>query len=249
MTAAPSDMRAERGEPEPPSDETRAALPEIIHLPYEPPPPPEPPAAAPGKPRRSGRMKGRHFGPRPVDDPRTRRIFVRVTPAQLAALKAAAQEVGLSVSAFVCLRTLGDPGPRALRHKPGGDRALRAQLMAALGRSGNNVNQLLRRVGAYDFTGQPELLAMQEVMAAAHRAHHELVAAIIAEKPGSERALRPQLIAALDQSGNELNQLLRRVNAYDFRGIPELLDMREAMTAAHRAHHELVAASSAEMGY
>jgi hypothetical protein len=38
------------------------------------------------------------------------------------------------------------------------------------------------------------------------------------------------------------------VNSYDFRGNPELLEMVRAMTAAHTAHHALVAAIKADMG-
>ena len=71
--------------------------------------------------------------------------------------------------------------PRAHRAKPDRDRVLLAQMMAALGRSGNNLNQLLRRVNSYDFRGHPELLEMAAAMKAAHAAHHELVAAIKAE--------------------------------------------------------------------
>jgi hypothetical protein len=61
-------------------------------------------------------------------------------------------------------------------------------------------------------------------------------------KPRLEMAQHAQIMAALGRSGNNLNQLLRRVNAYDFRGIPQLVEMVRAMTAAHEAHHTLVAA-------
>jgi uncharacterized protein (DUF1778 family) len=163
---------------QPQPDETGAAP--IIHLPDLSQPDPEPPSPRQG-PRRSGKMKGRHFGPRPVSDPRTERIDLRVTPAQRAAFKAAAEEAGLSVAAFICLRTLGEAGPRAHPAKPDRDRVLLARMMAALGRSGNNLNQLLKQVNRYDFRGQPELIEMHRAMKAAHAAHHELVAAIKAE--------------------------------------------------------------------
>ena len=43
-------------------------------------------------------------------------------------------------------------------------------------------------------------------------------------------------------------QLLRRVNSYDFRGHPELVDMQTAMKAAHAAHRELCEAIMSELG-
>jgi hypothetical protein len=76
----------------------------------------------------------------------------------------------------------GTPGPRAQRRKrPDRNWALLAQMLAAQGRSGNNLNQLLRRVNSYDFRGIPELCEMVEAMKAAHAAHKELCAAIMAE--------------------------------------------------------------------
>jgi hypothetical protein len=171
----PDDLR------QPQAGETRAgASPAIIHLPdqSQPEPMPSPPRQGP---RRSGKMKGRHFGPRPVTDPLSARFNVRCRPEFLARLTAAAEASGLSLSAFVC-EQLGElPGPRAHRAKPDRDRVLLAQMMAALGRSGNNLNQLLRRVNSYDFRGHPELLKMAAAMTEAHAAHHKLVAAIKAE--------------------------------------------------------------------
>jgi hypothetical protein len=46
----------------------------------------------------------------------------------------------------------------------------------------------------------------------------------------------------------DLNQLLQKVNRYDFCGHPELIEMHRAMKAAHVAHHQLVAAIMAELG-
>jgi hypothetical protein len=166
---------------QPQADETAAgALPAIIHLPDLSQPEPTPPTPRPAG-RHTGRMKGRHFGPRPVADPRSARLQIRCTPATQQKALAAAQAENLSVSAYVCALIDGTPGPRAHRAKPDRDRVLLAQMLAALGRSGSNLNQLLKRVNAYDFRGQPELLEMQPAMKAAHSAHHELVAAIKAE--------------------------------------------------------------------
>jgi hypothetical protein len=155
-------------------------LPSIIHLPDQSQPEPAPPPPRQG-PRRSGKMKGRHFGPRPVADPRSARLQIRCTPRTQQKALAAAQAEGLSVSGYVCALIDGTPGPRARRAKPGPDEAAQARILAGLGRSGNNLNQLLQKVNSYDFRGQPELLEMRRVMMAAHAAHHELVAAIKAE--------------------------------------------------------------------
>jgi hypothetical protein len=159
--------------------EETGALPAIIPLPDLSQPEPERPPP-PNAGRHTGRMKGRHFGPRPVDDPRSERIDLRVTPAQKAAIQTAADEAGLSVAAFLCLRAIGSPGPR-VRRSPGPDAANTARIVAALGRSGSNLNQLLQKVNAYDFRGHPQLLEMHRAMTAAHAAHHALVAAIKAD--------------------------------------------------------------------
>jgi hypothetical protein len=150
----------------------------------------------------------------------------------------------------------GKPGPRAHRSKPGPEAGNTARIVAALGRSGNNLSQLLQKVDAYDFRGIPALLDMAEAMKAADAAHHELVAAIKAKldrrkhrsQPGPDTDTAARIVADLNRSGNDLNRLLQKVNAYDFRGVPALLDMAEAMTAAHAAHHELVAAIKTELG-
>jgi hypothetical protein len=126
-------------------------------------------------------MKGRHFGPRPVPDPLNARFNVRCKQEFLDRLLTAAAAAGLSLSAFVC-RELGElPGPRAHRAKPSLDETAYARILAALGRSGNNLNQLLQKVNRYDFCGHPELIEMHRAMKAAHVAHHQLVAAIMAE--------------------------------------------------------------------
>jgi len=166
----------------PPRDFTEPApareAPDTIHLPdlSQFPPSPPPPAG-----RHTGRMKGRHFGPRPVADPRSARLQIRCTPATQEKAEAAAKEAGISLSGYVCALIDGAPGPRVHRSKPGPDAAAKAQIVAALGRSGNNLNQLLRQVNAYDFRGHPELLEMCAELEAAAVAHRELVEAIKAE--------------------------------------------------------------------
>ena len=233
----------------PPASEAPA----VIHLPDR---AQQPSARHPSAGRHTGRMKGRHFGPRPVDDPRSERIDLRVTPAQKAAINAAAADARLSVAAFICLRTLGSTGPRAGRSKPNPEVRNTARIMAALGRCGSNLNQLFGKASAYDFRGIPILLDMAETMKAAHAAHHELVAAIMAKLDGRKRRSQrgpdtdtaARIVADLNRSGNDLNSLLQKVNAYDFRGVPEWLDMCAEMKAAHAAHHRLVVAIKAELG-
>ena len=86
----------------------------------------------------------------------------------------------MTLADYVHSRLGGEPS-RRVRRKSGPDEAATARIMAGLGRSGNNLNQLLRRLNSYDFRGVPELLEMRAVMTAAHAAHHELVAAVKAE--------------------------------------------------------------------
>jgi hypothetical protein len=165
----------------PRADELPAGgLPAIIYLPDQSQPEPAPPP--PRKPgRHTGRMKGRHFGPRPVSDPRTAWLTTRCTPAFRAAVLAAAEEAGMSLADYVHARLGGEPSRRVRRAKPDRDRVLLAQLVAAQGRSGNNLNQLLKRVNAYDFRGHPELLEMRAAIIAAVTAHKELCEATLAE--------------------------------------------------------------------
>jgi hypothetical protein len=165
--------RQEEAEPE-----TRAGLPEVIYLPDQ--SQPESATRPRRGPLRSGKMKGRHFGPRPVADPRSAWLTTRCTPEFLARVKADAQAAELSLADYVHTRLGGSPGPRA-RRQHGPDVVAKAQITAALGRSGNNLNQLLRRVNSYDFQGIPELLEMCKAMSAAHAAHHALVVAIKAD--------------------------------------------------------------------
>jgi Protein of unknown function (DUF1778) len=162
-------MTDERGVADSVGGETRGGgLPDVIHLPDQ----SRPDRAL--KPSRPRGKKGRHFGPRPVADARSERIDLRVTPAQRAAIKAAAKAAGLSVSAFICQRTLGDAGPRVQRIKPGGpDMMLLGQIKAGQGRIGGNLNQFVKRLNSYDFHGIPELLALRAAAEAAladHRA-------------------------------------------------------------------------------
>ncbi len=167
--------------PEPEIVPTQATdVPAVIYLPDQMQPEPEPPSRpTPG--RRTGKMKGRHFGPRPVADPLDAWLpATRCTRAQRIAAEATAQKAGLSLGAYQRKLLSGDPGARAHR-KSSPEAAALTKLLAALGRSGNNLNQLLRKVNSYDFRGQSELIEMQLAMKAAHAAHKQVCEAILSE--------------------------------------------------------------------
>ena len=67
--------------------------------------------------------------------------IARCTPAQRQAMKTAAKEAGLSVAALICMRSLATNGPRA-RRNPGADTVVLAKLLAEMGKSGSNLNQI-----------------------------------------------------------------------------------------------------------
>jgi hypothetical protein len=145
---------------EAPTDE----IPDVIYLPDQSQP--------------SARKRGRHFGPRPVKDPRSLRLDLRVTPAQRTAMEVAAQKAGLSLTAFICERTIGAGGPRA-RRNPGPDLVLLAKVLAQMGKVGANLNQIAHRMNEYDFEGIPELLAMQAEHAEVLDEHRAVCAAVL----------------------------------------------------------------------
>jgi hypothetical protein len=97
-----------------------------------------------------------------VKDARTKVIPpIRCTGAEQAAIKAAADQAGLSVGAFLRALALGDAGPRAVRRPPVERKEL-ARLLGWLGKLGSNVNQLahgFNRDGI--LPGFPELLAIR----------------------------------------------------------------------------------------
>jgi hypothetical protein len=95
-----------------------------------------------------------------------------VTPAQREAMKSVAAEAGLSVSALICTRTLGIKAPPARRRTADVEALVRT--LAALGRSGGNLNQICRRLNAYDFGGIPELQEMRAAMLAVQAEHRAI---------------------------------------------------------------------------
>jgi hypothetical protein len=81
-------------------------------------------------------------GRKRVKDARTKLIPpIRCTEEERVAIKAAADQAGLSVGAFVRALALGDAGPRAVRRPPVERKEL-ARLLGHLGKVGSNLNQL-----------------------------------------------------------------------------------------------------------
>ena len=81
-------------------------------------------------------------GRRRVKDARTKLIPpIRCTEQERVAIKAAADQAGLSVGAFLRASALGNAGPRAVRRPPIERKEL-ARLLGHLGKVGSNLNQL-----------------------------------------------------------------------------------------------------------
>jgi len=155
-------------DPEPLGEETRAgALPAVILLPDQSQPPPPP-----------AKKRGRHFGPRPVEDPRSAWLTTRCTPAFRATVLAAAAQAGMSLADFVHTRLGGKPSSRA-RRDPAADTVMLAKVLAQMGKAGSNLNQIAHRMNEYDFEGIPELLAMRAEHQAALAEHRDVCSAIL----------------------------------------------------------------------
>jgi hypothetical protein len=115
---------------------------------------------APAKKKRApwrGRMR--------VRDARKRTILLRCSEHERAAIKAVADEAGLSVGALLRLLALGDAGPRAVR-KPPIERAELARILGQLGKIGSNVNQIAKAVNTTrNLPSWSELAVMKEDIA------------------------------------------------------------------------------------
>lgn len=74
---------------------------------------------------------------------RTKRLTIRFTAAELAEIEAAADRAGLAIGSHVRAMLLTGPAPRAVRTPPADRKAL-AKILALLGRTGSNVNQISR---------------------------------------------------------------------------------------------------------
>jgi hypothetical protein len=102
-------------------------------------------------------------GRKRVKDARTKLIPpIRCTEVERAAIKAAADQAGLSVGAFLRASALGDAGPRAVRRPPIERKEL-ARLLGHLGKLGSNLNQLAHAFNRNGrVPGLAELTAMRQ---------------------------------------------------------------------------------------
>jgi hypothetical protein len=157
-----------------PPDELREApsareSPPVIHLP---PPAEIPPPATTKRRRNGGARKGRHFGPRPVDDPRNAWLTTRTTPEFLAKVRADAKAAGLTLSDYLHVQLGGKRSPRARRNPTELTKAL-AQLAAQMGKPGGNLNQGARAlnriaIAAEEGAGRDRLADLIAEMAELH---------------------------------------------------------------------------------
>ncbi len=103
---------------------------------------------------------------------RGRRITIRLTEAERAALDSAAERAGLSLGSHIRKVLLDAPLPRQARRPPIEKREL-ARLLGQIGKIGSNINQLAREVnsegpGAFDRIdfnqAQDDLAAMRAAL-------------------------------------------------------------------------------------
>jgi hypothetical protein len=97
------------------------------------------PLSEPGKRHR----RGRHFGPRPVANPRSARLDMRCTPAVRAKVETAAKAQGISIAGYVASLIDARPAPRVHR-SPSEATKLLAQILGQMGKRGSNLNQAAR---------------------------------------------------------------------------------------------------------
>lgn len=156
--------------------------PATIRLPHLPPPADHVPEQ-----RKSETRRGRHFGPRPVIDPRIARLDLRCTPAVRAKAEAAAKSAGISVAGYVASLIEGQPGPRTHR-SPSEATKLLSQILGQMGKRGSNLNQGIRALHQINIVaGEGEtrdrLGELIDDLAERHREaiaeHRECVAAIL----------------------------------------------------------------------
>ena len=74
-------------------------------------------------------------------------LRVRLTAEEQSAVEGAAERAGLTVGSYVRQTLLTAPPPRAVR-RPVAERTALAQVLAAIGRVGGNINQLAHAVNS-----------------------------------------------------------------------------------------------------
>jgi hypothetical protein len=100
---------------------------------------------------------------------RSKMMPVYLTPDEYTAAQTKATEAGLKLSSYGRAVILGSPGPRARRTPPLNAEAL-AYAVAALNKTGSNLNQVARMLNAGEAVGGKEALeALKETRAAVGR--------------------------------------------------------------------------------
>ncbi|MGH6907596.1 MAG: plasmid mobilization protein [Aestuariivirga sp.] len=92
----------------------------------------------------------------PPKRPRDVDYHFRMSQEERATARALAAKAGLALGAFSRACILGDAGPRAKR-RPTADHAALRQILGHIGRTGNNINQIARRLNAGEKAHIPEL--------------------------------------------------------------------------------------------
>ena len=87
---------------------------------------------------------------------RTKQCLVRLTADEYTRVAAKADKAGVAAAAFLRAAALGDAGPRAQRRAPA-DKSALLRILGHLGRVGNNVNQIARRLNSGETVQLPRL--------------------------------------------------------------------------------------------
>jgi hypothetical protein len=83
-------------------------------------------------------------------------VPVRMTVEERDRLQALSARSGLAAGAFMRAAAFGEAGPRAQR-RPSAEAATLRRLLGELGRVGNNVNQIARRLNSGEAASLPQL--------------------------------------------------------------------------------------------
>ena len=90
---------------------------------------------------------------------RTSHLTIRLTPAERAAIDAAAERAGLTCGSYARQTVLDAPPPRQVRRPPV-ERAELVRMLSALGHIGGNLNQLAHAANTGAETDRGTLLAV-----------------------------------------------------------------------------------------
>ena len=103
---------------------------------------------------------------------RSKQIKTPLTPDEYQAISAKANAAGMTRAAYSRTVMLGNAGPRSQRRMPADAEALR-KILGQLGRAGNNINQIARRINKGDPCDLPELRQALDDYTSIRAAIHE----------------------------------------------------------------------------